>query len=90
LCGTHNQAGIDGVLFKFMLIFYSGYMKLLRVAEFADTLGVHKITVQRWLSKDLIPFVRLPSGERRISSEVADDLLRPGRNPQPPNEEESP
>ena len=72
-----------------MLILYGDCMKLLRVSEFAEIIGVHKITVQRWLSKDLIPFVRLPSGERRISSEVADDLLRPGRNPQPPNEEES-
>ena len=75
MCGTHNRAGIVGVLFKFMLIFYSAYMKLLRVAEFADTLGVHKITVQRWLSKDLIPFATLPSGERRISPDVVEDLF---------------
>jgi len=60
-------------------------MKLLRVSEFAEIFGVHKVTVQRWLSKDLIPFVRLPSGERRISSEVADDLLRSSCKPQPPN-----
>tara|TARA_R100001086_G_C11697205_1_gene220315 strand:+ start:420 stop:617 length:198 start_codon:yes stop_codon:yes gene_type:complete len=50
-------------------------MKLLRVGEFADRVGVHKGTVQRWLSKDLIPFVTLPSGERRISSDVVDDLF---------------
>ena len=50
-------------------------MKLLRVGEFADSVGVHKITVQRWLSKELIPFVTLPSGERRISSDVVDDLF---------------
>jgi len=50
-------------------------MKLLRVGEFADRVGVHKITVQRWLSKELIPFVTLPSGERRISSDVVDDLF---------------
>jgi len=41
--------------------------------------------VQRWLSKDLIPFVRLPSGERRISSEVVDDLLRSSQRYQSPN-----
>ena len=63
-------------------------MYLLRVAEFAEKVGVHKGTVQRWLSKDLIPFVRLPSGERRISSEVADALLRSSCKPQPPNEGE--
>ncbi len=50
-------------------------MSLLRVAEFAENIGVHKGTVQRWLSKALIPFVRLSSGERGISSEVADSLL---------------
>ena len=61
-------------------------MYLLRVAEFAEKMGVHKGTAQRWLSKGLIPFVRLPSGERRISSEVADDLLRAGCKPQPPKE----
>ena len=50
-------------------------MKLLRVGEFADKVGVHKTTVQRWLSKDLIPFATLPSGERRISSDVVEDLF---------------
>ena len=68
-----------------MLILYGDCMKLLRVSEFAEIIGVHKITVQRWLSKDLIPFVRLPSGERRISSEVVDDLLRSSRRYQSPN-----
>ena len=72
-------SGIDVVMSNFMLIFYSACMKLLRVSEFAEIIGVHKGTVQRWLSKDLIPFVRLPSGERRISSEVVDDLLRSSR-----------
>jgi excisionase family DNA binding protein len=61
-------------------------MSLLRVAQFAEKVGVHKGTVQRWLSKDLIPFVRLPSGERRISSEVADALLHSSCKPQSSNE----
>ena len=64
---------------------HNALMSLLRVAQFAEKVGVHKGTVQRWLSKDLIPFVRLPSGERRISSEVADDLLRSSRRYQSPN-----
>ena len=61
-------------------------MSLLRVAQFAEKVGVHKGTVQRWLSKDLIPFVRLPSGERRISSEVVHSLLHSSCKPQSSNE----
>ena len=83
------MVGIVGVLFKFMHIFYGACMYLIRIAEFAERIGVHRITVQRWLSKGLIPFVRLPSGERRISSEVADDLLRASCKPQPPKEGEA-
>jgi len=51
-------------------------MDLLRIAEFASLLGVSPRTVRRWLTRGLLPFIRLPGGERRVHQYQLEAILR--------------
>jgi len=61
-------------------------MDLLRIAEFAYLLGVSPSTVRRWLTRGLLPCIRLPGGERRVHQYQLEAILRcqpnsAGKNP---------
>jgi excisionase family DNA binding protein len=48
--------------------------RLLGIAEAAAQLGVHPKTLRRWVDKDLVPAVRLPSGYRRFTPEQVEAI----------------
>lgn len=49
--------------------------KYWRISEVARELDVHPKTIRRWLDRGLIPYVRLPSGERRVRTDRVELLL---------------
>ncbi|KKN15392.1 hypothetical protein LCGC14_0986340 [marine sediment metagenome] len=50
---------------------------LLTLKRAAKKLGIAKCTLYRWIQKDIILYVRLPSGSIRISQETIDSILNP-------------
>ena len=54
--------------------------ELVTVAEASRLLGVHRQTVGNWLNHGVLPFVRLPSGQRRIRRVDVDEILTPRIN----------
>lgn len=55
-------------------------MANLRITEAATCLGVSAMTLHRWASRGLIPYIELPSGQRRFRQEDLRRILRPKRN----------
>ncbi len=42
------------------------------VGEFADALGVHRVTVRRWINQGLLTYWLTPSGRVRIPQSAVD------------------
>lgn len=53
--------------------------KLLRTGKASEALGIHKVTLLRWIHTGLMPAIRLPSGEYRIRQSDIDLILTHGR-----------
>ena len=49
----------------------------IRISEAARILGVHGNTIRGWIEKGYVRVMRLPSGERRVSSEDVQKLKGP-------------
>ncbi len=54
-------------------------MRNLRISEAACRLGLSEMTLRRWTQKGLIPFIELPSGERRFREGDLLNILKPKR-----------
>lgn len=54
-------------------------MNNLRISEAASRLGVAEMTLRRWVDRGLIPFVELPSGQRRFREGDLLNILKPRR-----------
>lgn len=52
---------------------------LLRSGAACKALGIHHITLYRWIKKGVLPAIRLPSGEFRIKQSDIDTILTHGR-----------
>lgn len=52
---------------------------LLRSSKAAEALGIHKVTLLRWIHTGLLPAIRLPGGEYRIRQSDIDLILAHGR-----------
>jgi excisionase family DNA binding protein len=50
--------------------------KLLVITEAAAMLGVHQNTLRRWANAGKVPYIRLPSGQRRWTVEQIDQIKR--------------
>jgi excisionase family DNA binding protein len=50
--------------------------RLLTISQAAAELGVHQNTLRQWVDKGLVPAVILPSGYRRFSREMVDEMKR--------------
>jgi excisionase family DNA binding protein len=57
-------------------------MTHLRIKEVAVRLGVSPMTIHRWATQGLIPFIQFPSGQRRFREEDLLSILRPKRGQQ--------
>ena len=53
--------------------------RMLRAGEVCQMIGIHKVTLYRWIHTGILPATRLPSGEYRIAESDIDLLLRHGR-----------
>ncbi len=53
-----------------------GRARLLTVSQAAALLGVHPDTLRAWTNKGLVPVTRLPSGQRRFTTEQLDEIQR--------------
>lgn len=53
--------------------------EMLRTGQALKQLGIHRVTLYRWIRAGRIPAVRLPSGEFRINQADIDLLLEHGR-----------
>jgi excisionase family DNA binding protein len=55
--------------------------RLLTISQAAAELGVHQNTLRQWVDKGLVPAVILPSGYRRFSREMVDEMKRKMHEP---------
>ena len=61
-------------------------MHAMRISEAASVIGVSAATLHRWAKRGLIPFLLLPSGQRRFRQTDLAEMLRPRRG-RPPKRE---
>lgn len=52
---------------------------MLRKREVCERFGIHDTTFYRWIHSGLLPAIRLPSGEYRVSEEDVDEILLHGQ-----------
>ena len=50
-------------------------MVTVRVGQAASLLGVHPRTIRRWMGRGLLPYVILPSGQKRIPGKAIKTIL---------------
>lgn len=53
--------------------------QMLRAREACEALGIHRVTMYRWIKAGILPAIRLPGGEFRIRKEDIDLILTHGK-----------